>query len=209
MKPQGGAPDRGGALSLQAAQVTVRGIENEYVINPGQSLSISSDTTTIIIRVGDQTRGIWDPAMYAPALPGVLVALATLLIGHLLSSYREKTKRFGELCAALKAAADEAAMSAMAAWRCTAGAERLAAIHDTKRKLQSLGIAATTLANATRRGGSIDLIHEVANLRRAATADPFEDPCRPSDDSQTGAIMAALSAITFKIDERSLRRGLF
>ena len=88
----------------------------------------------------------------------------------------------------------------MAAWTAGPTPERIAAIHDTKRKLQAVGIMATNLARRTAGRKCIDLAQQVAELRRACTIDPFEDPDRGSDDRQIGAIMATLANLLNQIE---------
>lgn len=177
------------------------------------AVSVSSDQpaqvdvaqlSKITIQVVQPARGLTDPLLYAPAIPGVLVALIGLVAAHWLSGRRDRRKELSDLCAHLKEVAEEAATVAMKAWEVGAGDDRLEAIRDTKRKLSILGTAATHLSKRTPGRKSIDLTTEVARLRRAATNDPFEDPNRASSDQQTGAIMAALGEILGQTDEKFL-----
>jgi hypothetical protein len=160
---------------------------------------------TIVIKLPSDTKQLTDLSIYAPAIPGLIVALVGLYIAHRFSAYRDRRKELSELCSATKELADEAASSALRAWAQNVGNERLEAIQETKRKLQLLGVSATTLAARTRGRKSVDLSREVAGLRRAATADPFEEPERVPSDAQTGPIMAALADLYAKADERFLQ----
>ena len=85
----------------------------------------------------------------------------------------------------------------MTAWRMQKSDARVKAVLETKRKLQAVGIAATHLA---RREKKIDVTQYVAELRRAATADPFEDPDREAEDNHTGPIFATLAQLLHEIE---------
>jgi hypothetical protein len=146
-----------------------------------------------------------DASVYAPALPGVLVALIGLLIGHLLSRRRDQRVEVSGLCDQLKELADGAAAVSVEAWLSGPTPERALKIHETKRKIQALGVAATTLRRRSRGFASglreffgsahwgIDVTREVSHLRDAATQDPFEDPDRGEDGTKAVDISVAVA----------------
>lgn len=154
-----------------------------------------------------------DPALYAPAIPGVIVALLGVWLVHRLTLQRDRRKEIVELCNATKDAAATAEAACIAGWLSTVGDERTAAILEAKGKLQALGIAATHLQHRTCQGAirairsvfsgmdmSINVINEVAALRSVATDDPFEDAQRPPDASKGFSISTAAGALTDKIN---------
>ncbi|UYO51671.1 hypothetical protein [Rhodopseudomonas palustris] len=180
--------------------------EAAVCVSPGGHLTINGKTelSSLTIHVAPSAKGLTDPLVYAPAIPGVLVALVGLLVAHWLSGHRDRRKELSDLCSDLKKVAEEAASLAMKAWELGPGNDRLEAIRDTKRKLSILGTAATHLSKRTPGRKSIDLNSEVARLRKAATNDPFEDPQRHACSEQTGAIMLALADILSQTDEKFL-----
>ena len=175
--------------------------QSTSTVSPGQTLIISrpGDTSTITLQLSPPApKSLADLSIYAPAVPGVLVALAGLLIAHWLTTRRDRRKEVADLCAEIKKAADEAATAAMSAWLLISGDERRAAIHDVKRRIQNLGIASTYIAGRTK--GRINLSSNVAAFRKAATRDPFEDPEREGTEGQHGPIMADLAKFMGAVD---------
>lgn len=155
--------------------------------------------------VWESTPPDWrDPLIYAPAIPGVLVALAGLWIAHWLTSKRERNKAKLDYCEQIKALVDDAVAASTEAWIREEGLERERKIKETKRLIQQVGAAATRLKRLTARS-TIDVIIEVSELRRVATKDPFEDPTRTADSSHIENIMAAADLICSKIDDGSVR----
>jgi hypothetical protein len=166
----------------------------------------------IVLKVEPPSTGMFSPSLYAPALPGVLVALFGLYVGHVLARSRDRRKEISDLCDSLKAVCDDAADAAVEAWLLESGPDRDLKIQQTKRKLQSVGIAATTLkrrAESTpwrlmrllgQPTRTIDVLSNVAHLRRTATSDPFEDPSRKSDAGRAGAVTSAAAGLESAID---------
>lgn len=151
-----------------------------------------------------------DPIVYAPALPGVLVALVGLWVAHRLTVARESRKALLELCEDLKKRVDEAATAANEAWLCAAGPDRDVKVKETKWLLQRAGNAATNLKRKTALGifgrkrhgvPLIDVVAEIAELRRVATADPFEDTSRPANADKTETVIATAGLIYDRIDQ--------
>lgn len=154
-----------------------------------------------------------DFGIYAPAIPGLIVALLGLWIAHRLSVRRDRRKEILELCDAVKTAVGEAEQACALAWLAPQGPERLAAIHQAKSKIQMLGIMATDLHRRTARGlfaalyclfgdcvMSVTVIEEIARFRDLATSDPFEDPVRLSDNSRIEDIAAAAAEIHARVN---------
>jgi hypothetical protein len=175
-----------------------QGIGPNQTLRPGDQ--VKTEAGTVILHLEPSPKNVWDVSLYAPAIPGVVVALVGLLIAHWLSVQRDRRKELREICNELKTEADDAAKSALTAWRLGPVQERIEAVHDTKRKLQAVGILATTLARRTSRRSCIDVTQQVAELRRAATVDPFEDPVRSADDRQAGAIMVTLADLLNRVE---------
>ena len=133
------------------------------------------------------------------------------MLSHALSRRRERRKEILDLCGNLKALADEAVEAANEAWLCEGEKDRLLKIHETKGRIQTIGIAATTLRRRSTgrlaglreligRKQSIDVREQVALLRRAATQDPFEEPDRKPDATKLGDIALARSKIHYGLD---------
>lgn len=155
-----------------------------------------------------------DPGLYAPAIPGVIVALLGLWIAHWLTTRRDRRKEVLELCENVKAAALEAENACAAAWLSEIGPDRAKFVHDAKSKLQNLGIMATDLNRRTSRGllaailcsvfdrvMGINVINEMARFRDIATSDPFEEPTRPPNNSdKINDIRAAVTEILARVN---------
>jgi hypothetical protein len=154
-----------------------------------------------------------DPSIYAPALPGVIVAILGLWIAHRLSMRRERRSEVLRLCDAVKGAAADTVAICTKAWMAAPGDERNGLIQEAKSRLQTLGSMAT---NLRRRSGvgtlrtvkslfvdgpiSIDVLGEIAAMRDLATGDPFEDPTRDSDASRVNDMRAKIANIDASID---------
>lgn len=180
---------------------------------------VSAPPVNVQVHVPEKKNSLLDAGMYAPALPGIIVALFGLWAAHELAQRRDRKKAISDLSEALKKIASEASSAAIDAWLEPKAANRAAGIAATKRLLQSAGITATTLkrrtlarqtwAWATRKRlwplhlferRSIDLLQEVSDFRKVAMADPFEDPKRGADATRADAINAAMSALVAKAD---------
>jgi hypothetical protein len=151
--------------------------------------------------------------LYAPAIPGVIVALLGLWIAHWLTARRDRRKEVLELCENVKAAVLEAETAGIGAWLSAPGADRTKTVREAKSKLQNLGIMATDLNRRTSTGVvgvvcgflfdrilSINVVREVARLRDAVTDDPFEEPDRPLSEEQINDIRAAANEIVGRIN---------
>lgn len=166
-------------------------------LKPDHFIQLLDSSRPIVIQLEMPRKDLLDFSIYAPTIPGVLVALVGLIIAHQLSLARDRRKELRDLCTELKKLADDAATSAMATWQMPKSDDRQKAVNETKRMLQAVGIAATHL---NRRQKSIDLASQVYELRRAATTDPFEDPDREAAAHQIGPIMAVLAELIHSIE---------
>jgi hypothetical protein len=151
-----------------------------------------------------------DFAIYAPAIPGVVVALLGLWISHRLTIAREQRKQLLDFCEQLKDQIDAAVHACTEAWLSDKGLERQRKVKDSKRLLQRAGTSATTIKKRTsnrlvfRSSRTVDFLQEISELRRVATRDPFEDPFRAADGSHIDDINTAATAIYNKIDDSAL-----
>lgn len=160
----------------------------------------------ITLKVDLPPQSLFNPAIYAPAIPGVLVAAVGLWIAHRFTRSRDRRKEISDLCSDFSKAIDSAAEAAVAAWLEEDATKRPAKVSEAKRKIQAAGIVATNLKRRsaysrfssfrTLLGGprDIDVVAHVSNLRRATTADPFEDPSRSPDSDRAEA--AATESLT-------------
>jgi len=170
---------------------------------PGEAIEYPLDGTSnrLVIQLQPPaSHRLLDPLIYAPAIPGVIVALAGLAIAHYLTKRLDRRREANNLSLALQKSAQDAAKSAIHAWGTPKDDARQHLIFDVKRELQALGIAATQLKRRTHT--KIDVVKEVAALRTAATADPFEDPEREADQGPVGNIQSALSTLLVAITEK-------
>jgi len=156
-------------------------------------------------------------------MPGVIVALFGLYAAHLLACRRDRRKSVEDLCAVIIEAAQKAVESAELGWLSEPGTERVTYILTTKRRLQFVGMSATTLRMLSQKTArykpiierlkqrqllaryEIDISKEVARLRRAATGDPFEDPMRQASDTQIEKIRLALGHLMTQVDRLRLQ----
>lgn len=165
-------------------------------------------------KIGDQTVSLqivapkaklWDPAIYAPALPGVALAAVGLWIAHEFSAVRDRRKELRDLCDDLDSALKDATQAAADAWTKEAGAERKRAVKEAKRQIQILGIKATNLNRLSRRKlwfrteRRIDLIKEVATFRDIATGDPFDDLNREPSSQQGDLVYSEAARLQSEI----------
>ena len=184
----------------------------ERIIVPAPSVNVQ-------VHVPEKKSSLLDAAVYAPALPGIMVALFGLWAAHELAQRRDRKKAIGDLCESLKKIVIDASTVAIEVWLEPKASKRASGIASTKRLLQSAGITATTLKRRTearrtwaraspmrlypfkifgRR--SIDLVRPVYNLRQAVMADPFEDPNRGADAAQANTVNSAVSSLFAMID---------
>jgi hypothetical protein len=184
-----------------------------------ERIVVPSPPVNVQVNVPDKKSSLLDAAVYAPAMPGILVALFGLWAAHALAQRRDRKKSISDLCEALKKMVGVASSSAIDAWLEPVAADRVSGVASTKRLLQSAGITATTIkrrTDARRSWGiankvsirpfsvlerrSIDLISHVARLRQIAMQDPFEDPSRGADSSKVNSINAAASSLISSAD---------
>ena len=186
---------------------------------------LQAPVTKVYIQQPQKEHALADFATYAPAVPGVVVALLGLFASHKLSQWRDRDKAVIDLAVDLKETAEDAAGIAVDAWLDANPSTRLIKVHNAKQKIQALGIGATNLALRSEQHGRrkfnelswrqrfekrsfftkrrVHVIKEVSAFRRAADADPFEDPTRGADSSRIPKITKALGNLTSMID-RSL-----
>lgn len=179
----------------------------------------------VYIQQPQKDHALADLTTYAPAIPGVVVALLGLFASHKLSQWRDRDKAVIDLANDLKQTAEDAAAIAVDAWLDSNPGTRLIKVHNAKHKIQALGIGATNLALRSEQHGRlvfndlnwkerlgkrsffarrrVHVLKEVSSFRRAADADPFEDPTRGADSSRITKITKSLGNLTSKID-RSL-----
>lgn len=189
---------------------------------PGPAIErviVTAPPVNVQVNVPEKKNSLFDAGVYAPAIPGIIVALFGLWAAHFLAQRRDRKKAISDLCEALKKMVGDASTAAIDAWLEPNADERASGIASTKRLLQSVGITATTLKRRTeaRRSWaiaspkslwplklverrSINLIGDVAKFRRVAMGDPFEDPKRTADPTRSDAINAAASALIANAD---------
>jgi hypothetical protein len=92
----------------------------------------------ITLKITPPESSLLNPAFYAPALPGVAVAVLGLWLGHVLARSKDRRKEIADLCDKLKLAAAQPSDAAMEAWLDdTASPERPLKV-DTSRNLPVL-----------------------------------------------------------------------
>jgi hypothetical protein len=194
------------------------GVTHEIVLRP--SINVQPTPVTIQVPSTPVSQPLF--AAYAPTL-AVLIALCGFYIVHKLTQQREREKQLHDLCEALKALAGGASKAAITAWLAEPAPGRGELVHEAKRQVQAVGIAATYLGHRSLKDArllpwkerlrqkrwlgraKIDLAKEVVMLRKAVTADPFDDPNRASDPSAVNRIQLALARLTSSIDSQFLR----
>lgn len=176
----------------------------------------------VYVQLPDKRNALFEVGTYAPALPGLLVALFGLWAAHELAQRRDRKKAVYELCETLKSVAEKAASIATEAWLEGDNDKRVSAVASSKRILQSAGVTATTLKRRTLKRRSfawvecslreriksrklverkhIDVTRDVYLLRREATEDPFEDPTRASYPQKADSIAAILGTLCSNTD---------
>jgi hypothetical protein len=154
-----------------------------------------------VVQVKDQ-RDLSDPSLYAPALPGLIVAILGLWVAHWLTIRRERRKDLFALCDALEKLVEEAVAASNLAWTSPAGQARIEAVHDTRWKTQKVGAAATRLLRQTQGplSDGIDMITHAAHFRDVLTEDPFMDPGRAADPSRVAGNHGALSSFMAQLN---------
>ncbi|MBY0383256.1 MAG: hypothetical protein K2W78_15210 [Xanthobacteraceae bacterium] len=176
-------------------------IADATTVTPGQPAQVSVQNGTVIqVQLVPAKPGVLDPQLYAPAIPGVIVALLGLWIAHCFSARRDFRKEVADCCSDLKGLVDEAFTAASKAWVADPGSDRIAAINETKHKIQVLGIASTTLSRKTK--GSVDLSSEITKFRRACTSDPFEDPTRIAENVVPADMLTAMIDLYARADHK-------
>jgi len=184
-----------------------------------ERIILRSPEVHVQVNVPEKKNTVWDAGVYAPAIPGIIVAIFGLWAAHELAQRRDRRKSIGDLCESLKKIVGDASSAAIDAWLEPNASERAAGIASTKRLLQSAGITATTIKRRTQarqtwawarartrwsvkflERRSIDLIADVSRIRQVAMDDPFEDPERVADMTRADAINAATSTLISAAD---------
>ena len=145
---------------------------------------------------------------YAPAIPGVIVALFVLFVSNKITSLREKRKELLSLCDDIEEQIESAVAAVSEAWKSEID-ERPQKIAVAKRKLQILGSNITELERRSpakifgiQHKKSINCLDEMSLLRRECTIDPFEDMERNSSDGNINGIHAAADTLLGMIRKR-------
>lgn len=173
----------------------------------------SSQPQAITIQLDPRPPSWTDFAIYAPTIPGLVVAVLGLWVAHKFAAARDRRKEILELKELTKDALENAGEACTAAWLAAAGAERPSELIEAKSKLQTLGITATDLRRRTQRPWyihiwhlftdcplAVDVVNDVARLRNVVTNDPFDDPTRGPDEIKVSEIAALASEIRSRID---------
>lgn len=175
----------------------------------------SSQTQTFTVQLEPRPPSWTDPSIYAPTLPGVVVAVLGLWVAHKFAAMRDRRKEFLELRDVAKDALDEAESSSSAAWLAPADATRPEKLMLAKSKLQAFGTTATDLRRRTKQSLmthlrhvfwdvplAVDVVNDVARLRDLVTSDPFDDPNRQPDSIRASDIAALCAQIRGLMDMR-------
>src|SRR6266536_1320366 len=142
----------------------------------------SSQPQAITIQLEPHPPSWTDFAVYAPTIPGLVVAVLGLWVAHKFAAARDRRKEILELKELTKETLVQAEEACTTAWLAAAGAERPLALLEAKSKLQTLGTTATDLKRRTRQGWqthirhlftdcplAVDVVNDVARLRNLVT----------------------------------------
>lgn len=147
-------------------------------------------------------------SLLIPTVPGVIVALLGLFVGHLLTRSRERREEVRDLCHSIKNEAAEAAEAAVKAWHATDPSLRKIAVADTKRKVHIIGTRLTDLKRltsgrswASREPARINVSAELVKFRRACTND-LTDIYDAAVVPPSGPIEISLADLTGEIDRQ-------
>ncbi|MCA1510250.1 hypothetical protein [Bradyrhizobium sp. NBAIM01] len=177
------------------------------------NIAPSTQPQTIAVQLEPRPTAWTDLALYAPTLPGVVVAVLGLWVAHRFAQIRDRRKEVLELKELAKSSLVEATEACTAAWLDAADDDRPAKLMAAKRKLQTFGITATDLKRKTKQGVAthlrhlffdcplaIDIVNDVGRLRNLATNDPFDDLEREPDRDKAEDISALTTEILARID---------
>ncbi|MHC1949622.1 hypothetical protein IF803_35380 [Bradyrhizobium sp. UFLA06-06] len=172
-----------------------------------------SQTQTFTIQLEQRPPSWTDFAIYAPTVPGLMVAILGLWVAHRFAVARDRRKEIVDLKEFAKDALTAAQEACVAAWIASPDETRVEKVMAAKGKLQELGIAATDLRRRTKQGWitdirhvfidcplAINIVHDIARLRNLVTNDPFDDPQRQADNAKAEEISAVASEIRSRID---------
>lgn len=182
----------------------------------GRALELKGHVGGQAVDVTAHSSSDWlEPILYAPAVPGIIVALIGLWISHALTRRRERRKEILELCDFVKGKAEAAVDASTEAWLNAPGEHRLHKVEAAKHRIQSLGISVTNLKNRSRKGYwhsivclfkerplAINVSSNVASLRRIVTDDPFEDPNRAPDKARATLVSVVATELIARVDEQ-------
>ncbi|MCC8954315.1 hypothetical protein H8B02_12870 [Bradyrhizobium sp. Pear77] len=156
-----------------------------------------SQPQTFTIQLEQRPPSWTDFAIYAPTVPGLVVAVLGLWVAHRFAVARDRRKEIADLKEFTKDALTAAQEACVAAWMASPEESWLEKLMTAKGKLQELGIAATDLRRRTKQGWitdiqhvfiecplAVDIIHDIARLSNLATNDPFDDPQRQADNAK-------------------------
>lgn len=176
------------------------------------NIAPSSQPQALTIHLEQRPPSWTDVAIYAPTIPGLVVALFGLWIAHRFAAMRDRRKEILELKEATKDALSLAEEACVKVWLEPPSA---ALILDAKSKLQILGTSATDLKRRTKQAWwrhvthlfnncliAVDVIIDVAKLRNVVTEDPFDDLNHASDQGRATEITAACSELRARIDQQ-------
>lgn len=181
----------------------------------GKVVYLPSAQTSFEIRISEKPNSLLSPTLYAPALPGIAVAIIGLFVAHYLSRVRERRKEIRDVCDRLKTQAEKCVEVSASAWAEADNTKRATMVAETKRRLKILGITASHLRQSTRASWmnpmrvwslELDVRHLVIRLRQACTKDPFDDPSRQSTSVPWDDLESALSDLELGTDDAFRQR---
>ncbi|MGA0563657.1 hypothetical protein ACO2RV_14530 [Ancylobacter sp. VNQ12] len=179
------------------------------------SFYIPSMQSSFSITISEKPTYLLNPSLYAPAIPGIAVAIIGLFVAHYLSRVRDRRKEVRDICDKLKDQAEKCVDVSALAWSELDGTKRASLVAETKRRLQILGTTASHIRQSTRTGcfnpmrfwsSELDIRHLIVRLRQACTKDPFDDPSRLPAAVPWDALEKALSDLELGTDDAFRRR---
>lgn len=191
------------------------------------NLSGTIGDSSVSLKLAPPKSSMLDMSVYAPAIPGVLVALVGVWLTSRLAQRRERRKEVLELCDKFEVKVDEALTAVDAAWHSQIGYNRDIETKKTKRLLQDVGRLATSIRKHSacgrlreflcfigfsKRITEINVISSVSSLKRAIFTEDFEEPnrsppTRSFDDSDqySESVLAAAGELLGRLGEQRLK----